>query len=182
MNLSEYESDRGFDEGTFEEYGIYAKGDTILIPTLGRHGTWYERTHRPYGQPKYLTPKGEKAHLYNPKGLGPHTEDDIWIAEGEFDTLSLIVVGVAAFGILGTEGFRPTWAKLFHGGIKRPDPADPGIVLALDPDHAGIKKANQMAALWPDGLTSRFDPSPYDDLNHWFREDREGFRETVLAW
>lgn len=172
MKLSEYESERGFDGGTFEKWGIYLEGDAIRIPTLARHGSWYERTHRPHGVPKYHTPKGESHHLYNPQGWGPNTKE-IWIAEGEFDTLSLIEVGVPAVGILGTEAFRAEWRYMFEKAE---------IVLALDPDEPGTMRANKLAALWPEHQTSRFDPSPYKDLNDWFKQDREGFKRTVLGW
>ena len=172
MNLQAYEKERGFDEGTFDKYHIYLDGDVIMIPTLSRHGAWFDRTHRPDGQPKYTTPKGGGTHLYNPQGWGPNTKD-IWIAEGEFDTISLLEAGVPAVGILGTNAFWPEWRYMFEKAE---------VVLALDSDEAGTTRANKLAALWPEGQTSRFDPSPHADLNDWYRDDREEFRRTVLAW
>ncbi len=172
MKLTELESKRGFHDGELSQYDIRAEGDNFIIPTLGRHGAWYERTYRPTGVPKYESPKGVESHLYNPLGIGPNTEE-VWIAEGEFDCLCLVVVGAPAVGILGTKTFRREWVLLFS----RAD-----VVIALDSDEAGDAQADKLAQLWPDNQTSRFDPSPYGDLNDWFKDDRSGFRKAVLEW
>lgn len=169
MTLNELAKSRGFTEEELSEWGIRIEGDVVAIPTLGRSGAWYERIYNPHGNPKYRGPKGAPAHLYNPLGLGPNT-DEVWIAEGEFDTLSLIVAGADAVGVLGAGNFRAEWALLFSEAY---------IVLALDPDDAGEKSMDKLAALWPAGQVSRFDPSPYEDINDWLQADREGLVEAV---
>jgi hypothetical protein len=171
--LHEFEQSRGFEPGELAEFGIRIEGSLVLIPTLGRGNTaWYERIHRPSGSPKYESPSGAVAHLFNPLGLGPHS-DEVWIAEGEFDTLSLVVAGAPAMGVLGAGSFRREWALLFEGAE---------IVIAFDPDEAGNTQAEKLTQLWTPGQVSRFDPSPYGDLNDWFKADREGFEEAVKAW
>ena len=144
----------------------------MVIPCLGRQGAWYERTHRPTASPKYESPKGSAAHLYNPGGFGPGS-DEVWIAEGEFDTLSLLAVGIAAVGVLGAGNFNRLWALLFEHAE---------IVIAFDPDQAGNTQAEKLAQLWEPGQVSRFDPSPYEDLNNFLKKDRAAFTEAVLAW
>ena len=171
MKLTDFASKRGFNERELDQWGIRVDGETIIIPTVGRNGPWYERTHRPEGVPKYESPKGVESHLYNPLGLGPHSRE-VWIAEGEFDTLSLVTVGAPALGILGVSSFREVWTLLFKKAR---------IVLALDPDEAGRARADKMAQLWTGpGQVSVFDPTPYGDLNDWFKADRAGFRREVL--
>lgn len=172
MQLEDFARSKGFTADELTEYGITIEGDHVRIPTLGRHGEWYARIRCNAGcHPKYSGPKGEPLHLYNPLGLGPQS-GEVWIAEGEFDTLSLILAGAPAVGILGTGGFKNHWALLFEGAV---------IVLALDPDKAGRERAEKMAQLWPDHqhLISVFDPSPYGDLNDWFKDDFDGFGEAV---
>ncbi len=170
--MSTFAETRGFHEGELDEWGIRVDGETIIIPTVGRNGPWYERTHRPKGFLKYESPKGVESHLYNPLGLGPHSPE-IWIAEGEFDTLSLVTVGAPALGILGVSSFREVWKHLFTNKI----------VLALDPDEAGLARADKMAQLWTPGQVSIFTVlPPYEDLNDWFKADRAGFRRAVLEW
>lgn len=172
MQLEDFEISRGFRPGELAAYGVRAEGGQIHVPILGRDGAWYERLHRPQGTPKYESPKGVASHLINPLGLGPHS-GEVWIAEGEWDTYSLVVSGVPACGILGVGNFHRNWALLFEGAE---------IVLALDPDDAGNAACEKLAQLWPAGQVTRFDPSPHPDLNAWFMADREDFEAAVREW
>lgn len=178
MDLASFAATRGFTEQELAAWDIRVENGVVVIPILGRKGPWYERIHRPGGKPKYESPKGAKAHLYNPLGLGPHSPE-VWIAEGEFDTLSLITVGAPALGILGAASFIDWWSLLFRNA---------NIVLALDPDEESNEQATRvtrLASLWPEEQVSRFDPmvqGGYPDLNEWFKQDRSGFRRKVLAW
>lgn len=152
------------------DYGVRVEGSQVIIPLLGRSGAWYERTHRPGGNPKYLSPKGAEAHLYNPLGVGPGSSE-VWLAEGEFDTLALVAVGAPAVGILGKEAFRSEWALLFKQAR---------VVIAIDPDAEA--RAVQLAALFDPALVSRFDTTPHKDVNDWFKADRASFERAVLEW
>jgi len=173
LDLETFAQSRGFTADELRRWGISVEGDEVIIPILGKAGAWYSRTHKPAGVPKYASPKGATSHLYNPLGLGPQS-GEVWIAEGEFDTLSLVAVGAPALGILGTQTFNPRWQLLFDGAE---------IVLALDPDEAGNSQAERLTQLWPEGQVSRFIvPEPYGDLNDWFKKDRAGFSEAVLGW
>ncbi len=179
MTLEEFSATRGFTEDELAKWDITTEGEVVFIPTLGRSRAWYRRIHRPNGQPKYRPEhEGVEQHLYNPLGLGPNSTE-VWIAEGEFDTLSLVTVGAPAVGMLGATSFRREWALLFSHAR---------IILALDPDTESSEQAARvqtLAQLWPEHQVERFDPQVeggYDDLNDWFREDRKGFTRTVLAW
>ena len=171
LSIHEFATSRGFKPEELEYYGIEVRqDDTIIIPVLGRRGSWYERTYHPGGSPKYRSPKGSEAHLYNPHGFGPHSSQ-VWIAEGEWDTLSLLVCGAPALGIQGTKTFNKHWALLFQSAE---------VVLALDPDEEGDRTADKLAPLFPN--TRRFRvPPPYEDVNDWLQKDRDGLTEMVQS-
>jgi DNA primase len=67
------------------------------------------------GKPKYSSPTGPKAHLYNVKDtmiMSPH----IVVCEGELDTvITSGVLGIPAVGIPGVQAWKPHFAKLFTG-------------------------------------------------------------------
>ena len=168
------ESFRGFTRQELDAYEIREETpDHWIIPVWGRAGIWYERTHCEAGcHPKYSAPRGSASHLYNPLGLGPQSPE-VWLAEGEFDTLSLVCAGIPAVGILGADNFKEEWWLLYLGAE---------IVLALDPDPKGRETMDRMSMIL-DAKQNRysiFDPSPYSDLNEWFEKDRRQFEKAVL--
>ena len=67
------------------------------------------------GKPKYGSPTGQKAHLYNVKDttiLSRH----IVVCEGELDTvITSGVLGIPAVGVPGVQAWKPHFAKLFTG-------------------------------------------------------------------
>ena len=67
------------------------------------------------GKPKYGSPVGQKAHLFNVKdtlSMSPH----IVVCEGELDTvITSGVLGIPAVGIPGVQAWKPHFAKLFTG-------------------------------------------------------------------
>jgi hypothetical protein len=172
-SLETFAESRGFTKGELEEYEIRLDGDEVIIPTLGRRGAWYERRYRPGKSPKYLSPADVPNHLYNPLGLGPGAEV-VWLAEGEFDCLSLVVSGAPAVGVLGAGSFRREWALLFRHAR---------VIVAFDPDMEGDSQAAKVMGLWPEGRARRFRvPEPYEDLNDWFVRDYDAFEKEVKAW
>jgi len=67
------------------------------------------------GKPKYGSPVGQKAHLYNVKdtlSMSPY----IVVCEGELDTvITSGVLGIPAVGVPGVQAWKPHFAKLFTG-------------------------------------------------------------------
>jgi hypothetical protein len=171
LTLERFAASRGFTEQELKEYGIRTRGEEVIIPCLGRAGAHYERIHRPHGKPKYESPAGVSSHLYNPAGIGPQSQQ-VWIAEGEFDTLSLLVAGTQAVGVLGAGNFRREWALLFESAE---------VTIAFDPDQAGDTHADKLMALFANARRFRV-PEPYGDLNDWFKADYDSFEEAVKAW
>lgn len=176
-SLDEFAATRGFEPEELSRWGISVEGDVVLIPVLGRHGAWYHREHRPGGSPKYK-PRGEGVgnHLYNPLGLGPGA-DVVWLAEGEFDTLSLVTVGAPAVGVLGAASFDRHWALLYSSAL---------VIVAFDPDSESDEQSKRVGAimsLFPH--VERFDPlkvGGYNDINEWFKADRNDLKAKVSAW
>jgi len=179
-SLDELAEARGLPATLLSEVGIYAGDTGYKIPYPNLTGIWYEREMPYSGYPKYLSPKGAEPHLYNPKQIGPDV-GSVWIAEGEFDTLTLINLGVNAVGLPGTgtmtpdeDGetkgrFRKAWVHLFWSC--RP------IIIAMDPDEAGQKATRGLKVAWPHAVV--FENEHYDDLNDWWLKDPEGLRAAV---
>jgi DNA primase len=67
------------------------------------------------GKPKYGSPTGQKAHLYNVSDvipLSPH----IVICEGELDAVVTSgMLGIPAVGVPGVQSWKPHFPKLFTG-------------------------------------------------------------------
>jgi DNA primase len=82
---------------------------------------------RRYGsaEPRYLGLRGSIPCLYNVSAL---EADEVWVAEGCMDTLTLASAGVAAVGVVGARGLKAAWLPLFTGK---------SVVVAFDNDGAG---------------------------------------------
>jgi DNA primase len=63
-----------------------------------------------------------------PYNVAALNAEEVWVAEGCMDTLTLASAGVAAVGIVGARGLKQAWMPLFAGK---------SVVLALDNDEAG---------------------------------------------
>lgn len=67
------------------------------------------------GKPKYGSPTGQKAHLYNVCDItvdSPH----IVVCEGELDAVIVSgVLGIPAVGVPGVAAWKPHFPKLFNG-------------------------------------------------------------------
>ena len=67
------------------------------------------------GKPKYGSPTGQKAHLYNVADVLP-LSPYIVVCEGELDTvITSGMLGIPAVGVPGVQAWKPHFAKLFMG-------------------------------------------------------------------
>jgi DNA primase len=67
------------------------------------------------GKPKYGSPTGQKAHLYNVADVLP-LSPYIVICEGELDAvITSGMVGIPAVGVPGVQSWKPHFPKLFTG-------------------------------------------------------------------
>ena len=89
----------------------------ISIPyiTAMNHCVGFKFRRLDDGKPKYGSPTGQKAHLYNVVDctiLSKH----IVVCEGELDTVIVSgVLGIPAVGIPGAQAWKPHFAKLLNG-------------------------------------------------------------------
>ena len=168
--------------------------DWWRIPYPHRTGTWKHRYYNPdpAGTPKYLDDKGATFHLYNPLRLGPG-EDEVWFAEGEFDTLALIDQGLKAIGIHGvtnvkslaelekdsdddeeeSEGrFKRSWQLLFQDTV---------CVTIFDNDEAGVAPGRRLAR-GLDGVAFDGWVDGYGDVNDWHKADPGGLADAISSF
>jgi DNA primase len=67
------------------------------------------------GKPKYSSPTGQKAHLYNVVDV-TDTSAYIVVCEGELDTvITSGVLGIPAVGVPGVQAWKPHFSKLLNG-------------------------------------------------------------------
>jgi len=67
------------------------------------------------GKPKYGSPTGQKAHLYNVTDITIMSRH-IVVCEGELDTVIVSgMLGIPAVGVPGVQAWKPHFAKLFSG-------------------------------------------------------------------
>ena len=67
------------------------------------------------GKPKYGSPTGQKAHLYNVADI-PLMKPNIVVCEGELDTVIVSgVLGIPAVGVPGVAAWKSHFPKLFGG-------------------------------------------------------------------
>lgn len=183
MSLSELSEERGIGQATLQAAGIHRNDDGWwVIPYPHRYGIWKERYRNPDpdGRPKYMDKHGADFHLYNPLKIGPG-EEEVWIAEGEFDTLALIDQGLVAIGVHGVSnvpdeerwgkektGFRAEWKLLFEGSR---------VVTMFDNDEAGRKAGRRLARALGGEAFDEWDE--YSDVNDWWRADPQGLAYAV---
>lgn len=131
--------------GYVDTSGPRAFRHRIAIPYLGAGGHSLVKTIRYRGldlvgdAPKYLSPKGLKTHLYNVEAT---SAKDVWLCEGEFDSLILGQMGLPSVGIAGASSFKPAWKYLFSSAQS--------VTLVMDADEAGRKAANRIASILGD--------------------------------
>ncbi len=161
--LQELAEARGFAPEFLIDMGVWVDDDPnfpIVIEYRNLLGVWYERRRAWIGSttvPKYLHPKGEALHLYNPLRLGPNTPY-VWFTEGEFDALTLIALGLPAVGIPGTNAFRMEARHLYSGAT---------VIVACDGDEAGSEAADKTVGVFIQLRTRVFKfPTPDgEDIN-----------------
>ena len=67
------------------------------------------------GKPKYGSPTGQKAHLYNVCDI-THMSPYVVVCEGELDAvITSGVLGIPAVGVPGVQAWKPHFPKLFGG-------------------------------------------------------------------
>ena len=137
---------------TLARYGLRVDdhhSHPIVFPYPHLTGIWYERRRTWIGDTrpnKYLSPKGSSPHLYNPLHLGPNASQ-VWLCEGEFDTLTLVHYGLPAIGVAGTNAFNKKWVHLFSSAE---------VIVAYDGDPAGLEAGSKLVEAFRQQRTRAF--------------------------
>lgn len=137
---------RGIDQQTARTFRLGVVADPLpgherfrgflAIPYLDRDGQplsmrfrcLAEHDHRAHGHGKYMSITGEPARVYN-IGAIHQAEDDVHVAEGEFDALVLTLVGLPAVAIPGANGWQSHHRRMLAGFSR--------VWVWGDPDDAG---------------------------------------------
>ena len=112
----------------------------IIVPFIEGGRIVFLQGRRPdKGEPKYLH-IARPIPLYNADTLlDAEKGERVYITEGVFDAMMIEQDGYRAVGLLGVNGFKPEWVKLFKGL---------DVVLSLDNDGAGQKGTQDIAGLF----------------------------------
>lgn len=176
----EYFTNRGISPEIIDKYklcigDIKGYGARAIIPTwkdgkvifyTGRALTKEQEAYRKYDNAEGSAPF---FGLDNLKEAKPG--DIIFITEGVFDALSLESVGYKAIAM---QGIKKEVLKRTIEGFK-----DITFLTALDNDEAGEKGTREIRQLL--GLSSLKIPKQYKDINEWYKNDLEGFKEGIEA-
>lgn len=96
-----------------------------------------EHDHRQYGHGKYMSIPGDPARVYSIGSI--HTADDeIHVAEGEVDAITLNTCGLPAIAIPGAQGWRSHHRRMLAGFSR--------VWVWGDPDDAGAQFTQKVTA------------------------------------
>jgi DNA primase len=119
----------------------------LTIPTLTATGRVASLTFASLdgGEPKYLCDPGAGKRLYN-AGVLQVAQEEIHVAEGQIDTITLAMCGLPAVGVTGTSSWKEHYPRLLAGFRI--------VYIWSDPDKAGDDLAEQIRQDLP-GTTRR---------------------------
>jgi len=134
---------RGLSPEVITAYGLHFRHPYIRIPVQRPDGTIFHKLrldprlqndHFYKDRAKYMTEKGGSRTLFKTHSF--ESSRQVWITEGEFDTLRLASAGLAAASsTTGATNWDDEWSPLFK---------DKSVVLWYDNDEAGIEGAEKV--------------------------------------
>lgn len=144
--------------------------DRIIFPNFF-HGNVVYLTSRAIngGIPKYLHLSGGISYLYNEEAL---SNENVYLAEGILDCLSLIQEGYPSCAILGSCAFKEEYVSKLSNCKK--------LFLCLDGDKAGKEGALRIANLVPDKAMIVQLPNS-QDVNDVLRANRKEEMQRFIA-
>lgn len=130
------------------------------------------------GKPKYGSPTGQKAHLYNVKDILV-TSPFIVVCEGELDTvITSGMLDIPAVGVPGVQSWKPHFNKLFTGydtvyvvgdNDVKEDGSNPGAEFAK---RVASEILNSVIVTLPPGM----------DINdHYLQHGQDATRELLIG-
>lgn len=94
-----------------------------------------EHDHREFGHGKYMGLLGDGGRLFHVPALHA-AEDEVHIAEGEFDAMVLNRVGLPAIALPGATSWAPHFRRVFAGFSR--------VFVWGDPDEAGAEMVSKV--------------------------------------
>ena len=113
--------------------------NSISIPYMNPYGGEVRTIRYRFLAPnptKYLSTRGSGTNLYNVENT---TCDQVWICEGEFDSLILSQMGHTAIAVPGSSAFKDDWKYLFANCER--------VSLVFDSDEAGNRGSKRIASI-----------------------------------
>ncbi|AKY03723.1 DNA primase [Streptomyces phage Lannister] len=89
-----------------------------------------DHNHRDFGHGKYMGMKDEPPRMFNVSAIH-QADDEIAVAEGEFDAMVLNMIGMPAVAIPGATGWRSHYRRMLAGFNR--------VWVFGDPDDAGAE-------------------------------------------
>ncbi len=124
---------RGWTAGTLFDLGVGWDGERLTLPVYGPDGAVVNLLRylprRTNGQRKLLALGGRSRDLFPRLD---HAEGEVWLVEGEPDAISGRELGLTAYAVPGSNGWRKEWAARLTGCR---------VVICFDCDEPGRKAA-----------------------------------------
>lgn len=144
---AEFLRKRGLAHSTVSRFGLGYTGDLpptgtgidlrycLVIPYEDGLGRIRQLRYRPLYEShmKYLSEDGAETHLFAVRATDQAT---VVVCEGEIDAMTAWQCGVKACAVPGAHAWKDAWKWLFRNARR--------VVLAMDPDPAGLRAARDM--------------------------------------
>lgn len=124
--------------GLVKESGHDSLMNCITIPYHVSGNAVQIRGRKLNGEPKYQTPSGNKARLFNSDLALSSDATEVVVCEGEFDAMVLEQIGFHAVGVPGAQSWQENWNGYFREAKR--------IYVVFDADEAGIRGAEKVTA------------------------------------
>jgi hypothetical protein len=139
-------------------------------------GIWQTRYRNPdpdaARSDRWRSQRSAGKRLYNPRLVGPNVSE-VWLCEGEIDTLTLVYLGCNAVGIPGVDeggkSFAKHWKLLFDTAF---------VIVAFDGDDVGQAAAVKAARTF-DPDSAILTPPDGMDISEWWVADPEGLQDAI---
>lgn len=176
--LADYASEKAFPMPTLQSWGVqtaqYRDRDVVAIPYFGTDGKQLRRRFRDSNGGKWW--EGRDLPIW-PYGLEriPDLQENapIIVVEGESDCHAAWIHGFNAIGIPGATTWKGEWAN-YLSGLE--------VYVWEEPDHAGPKFVQRLAADFPKARVIAASEVGVKDLADLHRRSRDSFNETLRSF
>lgn len=165
---------RGITEASISKYrlGYDQQRDAIVIPYMNATEEIRRLRYRNLNSDvKYIWGDGERGvHLFHVRAT---RKPEVWLTEGEFDSICLAQMGYTSVAVPGAKLFKPEWKYLFAYTHK--------LTVVFDPDEAGVEGAQRLSGILGPVVDSfrMVKLPPGMDVNDLYLKDRRALEELI---